>query len=296
MSDQAEAVTDPLDDLANALGEPEEAVEEEQVEGEAQQTEEPEEVAEEEANPTEPQKFRVVVKNPDGADEERELSLEELAQGYMLQSDYTRKTQKIAEQVQTQVAQEVAKTHQAAVDSINQLQALVLQSAAPELQNVDWAGLARTDPAEYVRLQARYMEVQNTLQTLESQKQQSMQQAQLADQQQREQAIAHSAEYLKTAIKGFDGKVYQETLSGGQKHYGFTPQELSQVIDGRMVHVLHDALQWRALQAQKPQAMKKVAEAPKVIKPAAPQPKNRGGELTKRLQSSGRVEDLAAFL
>ncbi|HSX63969.1 MAG TPA: hypothetical protein VLF15_04530, partial [Pseudoxanthomonas sp.] len=60
MSDQAEAVTDPLDDLANALGEPEEAVEEEQVEGEAQQTEQPEEVAEEKANPSEPQKFRVV--------------------------------------------------------------------------------------------------------------------------------------------------------------------------------------------------------------------------------------------
>lgn len=296
MSDQAEAVTDPLDDLANALGEPEEAVEEEQVEAEAQQAEQPEEVAEEEATPSEPQKYRVVVKNPEGVDEERELSLEELAQGYMLQSDYTRKTQKIAEQVQTQVAQEVAKTHQAAVDSINQLQALVLQSAAPELQNVDWAGLARSDPAEYVRLQARYMEVQNVLQTLEGQRQQALQQAQLAEQQQREQAIAHSAEYLKTAIKGFDGKVYQETLSGGQKHYGFTPQELSQVIDGRMVHVLHDALQWRALQAQKPQAMKKVAEAPKVIKPAAPQPKNRGGELTKRLQASGRLEDLAAFL
>jgi hypothetical protein len=41
--------------------------------------------------------------------------------------------------------------------------------------------------------------------------------------------------------------------------------------------------------------MKKVAAAPKVIKPAAPKPNNAKAEATKRLKASGRIEDLANF-
>ena len=79
---------------------------------------------------------------------------------------------------------------------------------------------------------------------------------------------------------------------------GYTEQELSTVADPRLMHALYKAAKWDALQAAKPQAMKKVAEAPKAITPKAPTParQHRNLEAAKRLKQSGRPEDLVNFL
>ena len=87
-----------------------------------------------------------------------------------------------------------------------------------------------------------------------------------------------------------------EKIKTAARSYGISDQELNTVIDPRYVHVLHDAMKWRALQAEKPKAMQKVAEAPKAIKPQAPRPKNPNQSASQRLAKSGRIEDLASFL
>jgi hypothetical protein len=55
-------------------------------------------------------------------------------------------------------------------------------------------------------------------------------------------------------------------------------------------------MSWRQLQAQKPQAMKKVAEAPRSIKPQAPAPKRENQSAAERLKKTGRASELINFL
>jgi hypothetical protein len=297
-ADQGETPVDPEQDFLDALGPADEAPP--PVDAAAEEAaEEAPDVDEDDEAPSEPEKYRVTVKNDAGEDEEQDLSLEELAAGFMLQRDYTRKTQEIAQirqQTQQQYQQAVSQAQQAAFERIEQLQALVMQTAAPELDGVNWAQLAAQDPAEYVRLQARQQQLAQVFNHLEAQKAQHHNQLTQHQQQQRDQAIAQSADYLKREIPGFNAQKYQETLKAGAD-YGFAPDELNNVVDGRMVRVLHDAAQWRALQKAKPAAVKKVQAAPKVIKPSAPQPKPpRLKAAAERLKQNGRVEDLMAFL
>jgi hypothetical protein len=312
MDDQAQQAVE-VEDLAAMLDgdAPETEEEEGQADAEAAEGEEEQQAEDQEEQAAEPERYRVTVKNDRGEDEEKDLSLEELAEGYMLQADYTRKRQADAEQarqLQYQAAQTVAQEQQRVAESIGQLQQLVLQKIAPELANLT-PQLAQTDPGEYVRLQAMQLELNQVMQGLNAQKSAYQQQVEQVEQQQRQQMLQADAAYLKQAVPEFEKPDYSsKLLDFASNTYGVPKEEIAylanrpifkdgRVLDsGRVVQILHDAMQWRTLQQQKPAQMKKVAAAPKVIKPAAPQPKNRGGELTKRLQKSGRVEDLAEFL
>lgn len=298
MNDQADSAVMDMADLADSLNEQEPLPEEDegQPQAAAEEAEEaPDEATEEESQPQEPARHRIKVKNEWGADEEKDLTLEELAQGYMLQSDYTRKTQSIPLQVNQQVSQHVQQLSQQSADQIGQLQQLVYQMVAPELQGLNHQ-LAATDPAEYIRLQALQQQVNGLLSHLDQSKQQAQAQAKFVEQKEREQAIQHSIGYLQSNIPGWSNEKYQQVLEYGAKTYGFGRGELESLVDGRAIHLMHDAMQFRNAQKQVPQQMKKVAAAPKVIQPAAPQPRNNRSDATKRLAKSGRVEDLARLL
>lgn len=306
MSDQAQTAveTDPEQGLLDALGEePSEQVEE---------VAEPEgEQPEEEATEESAQSFKITVKNEAGEDEEKEVSLDELAKGYMLHADYTRKTQAVAQErakVEQEFHQELAKTQQSAVEQITQLQELVIRQAAPELEGVNWVALSIEDPARFVQLQAKQQQLQNTFTALEQHKQSLQQQSEEASNKALEQALKHSDEYLATSIKDFDATKAQTLLQDVQKHVGWSPQDLRAAAKamvqagmapnalGQVLLLAHEAIQFRKLNVSKPQALQKVASAPKVIKPSAPQPKRTNQAASDRLKKFGRVEDLAALL
>jgi hypothetical protein len=312
MSDQANDTAVDLNDLADALDDG--APEEEVIEGQADEQEpqdEEQETEDQEEPASEPERYRVTVKNDRGEDEEKELSLEELAEGYMLQADYTRKRQAEAEQqrqLQYQYSQTVMQQQQQVAESIGQLQQLVLQKVAPELAQLT-PQLAGTDPAEYVRLQALQAEFGQLMQGLNQQRGAHMQQVEQMEAQQRQQMLESDKTYLSQTVPEYGkGDFSSKLLDFATTTYGVPKEEIAylanrpifkdgRVLDsGRVIQILNDAMQWRTLQQQKPAQMKKVAAAPKVIKPAAPQPKHRNAEATKRLKSSGRVSDLAAFL
>lgn len=300
MNDQAEQAVDPQVALLAALDDtPQEEIE--QAEDEAPEVVEPEAVDDEDddESPKVDQKFRVKVKNDAGQDEDRDLTLEELAAGYMLQADATRKTQALAQerkQVQEQYFSAVQQNSQQAQGELRALQQFVVANAAPELQNVNWQQLAAEDPARYVQLQARQQQLGNVLAQIQAQGDSLKQQEAAQLSQQREQTIQDSLSYLSREIPGFNLEKERNGLFDTGRKYGFQDGELSNIVDGRMLHVLRDAQQWRDLQTAKPKAMQKVVEAPKVIRPAAPQPKKSNQAALQRLQQSGRASDLVAFL
>lgn len=308
MSDQAEnAVESPEQGLLEALNEAPEAGEQ-TAEGEAPEGEENEEGEGEEGDegaekpddkPAVDQKFRVKVKNDKGEDEDRDLSLEELAAGYMQSADYTRKTQAVAAEQKAREAEYIKAVHQTtqqAQQQLSALQSLVVQAAAPELQNVNWQQLAAQDPARYVQLQAKQQQLSQVLGVIQHENQRLEQERLQVTEQQREQALRHSLDYLSRELPGVNLEKAAPKLVEAGKKYGFSEAEIRSVVDGRALHLLHDAMQWRELQGNKPGALKKVADAPRVVKPAAPQPKRQNQSSLDRLRKSGRAEELVNFL
>ncbi len=311
MTDQVQTV-DPAADLLAAMGDPQEEIQEEDTEettGEAEETpEEPSEEPKEEEKPI----YRVTVKNEKGEDEERDVPVEELAKGYMLQADYTRKTQEIASHKQNldvQYAKALQEQQSQAVDRINQLQELILAQASPELNGVDWVSLSVQDPAKFVQLQARQQQVNQTWQALEQQKAQHQQAKEQALDQAVGQILQRSDEILGRAIPGLDGTKTAKLLDDVHKSIGWSRADIHTAARalasagmhpgtlGQVLVLAHKAIQFDELQKAKPAALKKVAEAPKVIRPAAQQPKpNVNKAAAERLKQTGRLEDLAKLL
>ena len=308
MTDQVSTV-DPLADLLGSIGEtPDlEPIKDEEEAPKAEATEE----AATDTPPEELPKYLVKIKNDKGVDEEKEISVDELAKGYMLQADYTRKTQEVATQRQkseAQYSQALQEQQSQAVEQIGKLQELVLSQAAPELNGVDWVSLSVQDPARFVQLQAKQQQLNQTWQALESQKAQH-QQAQeqhlagLVD-----QVFKQSDEILSKAIPNLDGEKVGKLLQDVQKSIGWNANDLRAAAQalakgglhpgtlGQVLLLAHKAIQFDQLNTNKPAALKKVADAPKVIRPAAPQPPQTNREAVRRLQKSGSMEDLARLL
>lgn len=311
MTDQVQTV-DPEVDLLAALGDPEE--QEEAAEGDEEVTAESEEKTEGdgEEGAAAPKLHKLVVKNHKDEDEEVEVDEEELKRGYLRQSRFSALTEQYARQEDSrkvQYSQALQAQHSEAVEKLNSMQELVLAQAAPELNGVDWVSLSVQDPAKFVQLQARQQQVQQTWQALEQQKTQHQQAKEQALSQAVDQVLQRSDEILGRAIPGLDGTKTAKLLDDVHKSIGWSRADIHTAAKalasagmhpgtlGQVLVLAHKAIQFDELQKAKPAALKKVAEAPKVIKPSAQQPKpNVNKAAADRLKQTGRLEDLAKLL
>jgi hypothetical protein len=256
-----------------------------------------EEVQEEQVEET--PRYRVKVDN-----EELEVDLDELIKGYSRTSDYTKKTQSLAEQ-RKQVEAERTKIEEAAKlrDTYSQRLQVIEQmlSAQPE---EDLTALKDSDPVGYAIKVAEKMEREKQLSAVRAERE-AVQAKQAAEQQERLKAhLSHEAERLKAAIPDLadevKGEVIRKEIRDYAKSNGWTDQELSQVYDHRAVIALYRAMQFEKLQKAKPAVQKKVAEAPKALKPGVGSQRidkdsEMAKKLSKQLKQSGRTRDAAAI-
>jgi len=222
----------------------------------------------------------------------------ELKGALMKNADYTQKTQEVAEQ---------RKSVEERVELLNQRESLMsatfdkavelrdIQNKLSQYEQIDWQNLVDADPVQATKLNLAYQQLQREAQQKYGELQQAQSQAQNLSEQTRQKFIAEEQTKLKARLPNFDMKVAEKIKSVG-KEYGLTDNELNSVVDSRYVHILHDAMKWRSLQAEKPAAMKKVTEAPKAITPQVARSKQSNQAAFDRLKKSGRVEDLAALL
>jgi hypothetical protein len=220
-------------------------------------------------------KLKLPLKN--GAEEwEQEVSLEDLRLGYMRQDDYQRKTQEVSQQrarSQEEVRQATSTLRQQAIAELSTYEQALFGLVAPQFKNVDMNRLAAENPAEWAQLRQTQENFNAILYQLRTQKQQ-LEQASTAEQQQsRAQAVAQATDELQRVIPNWGPELDQALAKMATSDYGFRPEELAQgyvpIADARVMRMAHDAYQWRQLQSQKPVATKRVAEAPKVLKPGA---------------------------
>lgn len=215
-----------------------------------------------------------------------------------LKADYTRKTQSIAEM--RRQAEETAKATQmqaelVAVSATKVVELREVLRQIEQIEAIDFNALADQDPQQAIRLQAAHTRLLAQKEAKQREVFESQQQSQALTAQERQRALANAAEELKKALPDFTPQMAQ-AIRENTKAYGFTDAELENVTDHRLVLALRDAMAWRQLQAKKPEAMKKVAEAPKVIKPQAPAPKRENKSAAERLRTTGRPAELINFL
>jgi hypothetical protein len=231
--------------------------------------------------------------------EKVKVSKDEAKNGYLRQQDYTQKAQNLArerQESQAHIQQQFAQVQQFSTE-IGQL--TNLDATLSQYQNVDWQALRETDPLSYSTHLAEYNDMRarrgEMVQAIGSKQQQFAQMQAQQFQQQTQEAQT----YLAAKIPGF-GKEHLEQMKSFGTAHGFTPEELGNVSDKRMLEVLWKAAQFDKSQATTQKAVKAVAALPtKANKPApASKPANEVNidKQVKRVQQTGSLKDFGALL
>lgn len=289
-----EEQTEEVEEVEETETEPEveEEVEAEEEVEEESEVEEPEEVEEE-------QTFTIKA-----AGEEKKVTLDELKKSYQLGSDYTKKTQEVAEQrkVIEQEAKAIIEARKVRDEYSQKLQEveqfLIGTNDTPE----DLSVMKENDPVGYAVKVAEMTEKKEQLQAIQAEKNRLAQEQQADNQAKMQKFVEQEQIKLAESLPEFSDKTKGEQIRNDIRSYGkkvgFTDEELSQVYDSRHVLVLHKAAQYDKLMAGKAGVKKKVAKAPKTVKSGAKVKQNVTDiqkKQLKRLQQTGSARDAAAI-
>jgi hypothetical protein len=245
----------------------------------------------------EPQRFKVKVDN-----EEIEVTLEELQQGYSRTKDYTKKTQALAE-TRKAVEAEKARIEEAKQlrDTYAQRLQVIEQMLSQPSDNENLAELKESDPIGYAIKVAERAEREKQLQAVQAEKQRIAQQQEADRQQALQSHLQQEAVKLKEMIPEFrdeaKAEIARKDIRNYAKSVGFSDEELSQVYDSRAVKTLYNAMMYEKLMKGKTDAVKKVQSAPKVLKAGNGGQLNAENDAAKRqmqkLKQSGKKSDAA---
>jgi hypothetical protein len=258
------------------------------------------EQSESEEDTQEEEKPSIFTVKVDGKDVE--VTLDELQKGYSRTQDYTRKTQQVAEmrkQTETELTAIRAEREQYA----QLLGALSEQVKAAAEPKIDWDRLYQEDPIEYVRQREVMRENREKAAAIQAEQQRL---AEIAQREQMQQLQAHKAKQAQALLEAIPSwkdaaKAKAEKtmlIEFGQK-MGFTPQELGNIYDHRVVLALRKAALYDQMQAKR-QGIKPVTNnGPKPAKPGAAGRVSQMSDAVRakqRLAKTGRVDDAASAI
>ena len=242
---------------------------------------------------------RFVVK---AAGEEREVTLQELIEGYQKGTDYHKKTNALAEQRKA-VEAEKAAVEQAkqARDAYAERLKVMDQFLSQQMQGEDIESLKETDPIAYAVKVAEMTRQEKQLQQLRAEQQRIAREQQAEQEVHMERRIAEEAQKVANAIPDYadpkKGEKVRSDLRAFAKSIGYSDAELASATDSRAVVTLWMAAQYQKLQQSKPGVTKKVTEAPKLLKPGTATGKTIQSEAAKqdfaRLKKTGSRQDAA---
>lgn len=237
------------------------------------------------------------------AGEEREVTLNELIKSYQLGTDYTKKSQAVAEErkaveAERQAVQEAKQMR----DTYAQRLEMIEQMLVPQQQEENLEYLKETDPIGYSVKVAEMIQRDKQLAAVQAERHRINQQQEQDRQAQMQSVVAEEMQKLSSYIPEFTdpakGEAIRNDIRAFGKQIGFSDNELAAVYDSRAVLTLYKAMQYDKLVASKPAITKKVNEAPKAIKSGVSKPRDSSAEEIKKLKararSSGSVRDAAS--
>ena len=247
--------------------------------------------------------------------EEQEVTLGDLRSRHMMESDYRRKTAELADQRRAFETEQEGKAKQLQ-ESLQQAQKLseVMESQLlKEYNAVNWAELRQYDPGEFAAKHAEFNNRYNEIQRTKSQAvadleaQQKTQAEKLAEM--RKESHKKNLELISAEFADFADPVKRPVsvakLTEYLKSEGFSESDIgdlsNEAPDVRLMRVFQKALKYDALEKQaKPEAKRKVENAPKMQKPGTHQSKGdlkaqRKSEIRKELKKKGDIKSAAKF-
>jgi hypothetical protein len=238
------------------------------------------------------------------AGEEKQVTLDELKKSYQLGSDYTKKTQELAEQrkvIETE-AKAIIEARQVRDEYSQRLQAVEQFLTGTNDSQEDLTSMKENDPIGYAVRVAEMTEKKEQLQLIRAEQSRIAQQQQADRNQQMQKFIQQEAAKLTEVLPEFSDKTKGEQIRNEIRNYGkqigFTDEELGSVYDSRHVLTLHKAMMYDKLVKSKPGMKKKVSEAPRMAKNGAKVKESVTDKTKKqmqRLRQTGSARDAAAI-
>lgn len=231
---------------------------------------------------------------------EEQIPLSELKNGHLRMSDYTRKTQEVAEQ---------RKALDSDLQSVKQereyyskiLPALEAEYKALQAQEPDWDEFYRVDPIEASRQERAWRARADRLYAMKVEQERVKQQEKQDQEKKLAEDVARERQILfEENPQWRDSKKWNADLQRivtYAKGKGYSDEDLAQVYDRRMISILNDAASYKELLSKKPQPVQGKApkSAPAGSSSTAPTPRTEISRVKQRLAKSGRVQDAAAF-
>lgn len=277
---------------------PEQELEANNSEAESEEYEDSEVEQEDNSDEQEAQTYRIKA-----AGEEKDVTLDELIKSYQLGTDYTRKSQAVAEErkaveAERNAIQEAKQIRDTYAERLQIIEQMLNQPQQEE--NLEY--LKETDPIGYAVKVAEMSQNEKQLMQVRAERERISQQQEYDRQEQLRYKINEEAQKLVAALPEYADPVKGDAIRKDVRTYGkqagFSDDELANVYDSRAVLTLWKAMQFDKLQASKPGITKKVNDAPRTMKSGVTMPRDSNGDELKKLKArakqSGRVADAAA--
>jgi hypothetical protein len=226
------------------------------------------------------------------------ITLKEALEGYQRNSDYTRKTQALKQEVQTfaQERQQVEVEKQQYGQLINALHQQ-LQQFAPQEPN--WEQLHRDDPLNFPIVEKQWRDYKERVAATGAERERMAHMASQQEQAQLQHMVERGREYLFNKVPEWkDAQKWNEARSRlrdyGQK-VGYTDEELGAAYDPRAILVLDKARRYDAMMANRPKPDQSAGPKPMRSGTIANTPRaaTEVSRAKDRLSRTGSVDDAA---
>ena len=159
-----------------------------------------------------------------------------------------------------------------------------------EFRQVDWNGLAASDPASYVQLQRMYNDRMAAVQGIQQGIARQVQMMQQQRAQEEAQRLHTEFDAVLPEIKamvgaGFEGKKFAGEVADYLAKQGFPAEAINGISRGHELKTVVKAMLYDKLASQRAKAATKVAEAPKVTAPRGTAKDSSGNDRLKKAMS-----------
>ena len=243
-------------------------------------------------------------------DQELEVSLDELKDGYFRQQDYTRKTKDLSENRKSvdELKNSLTRENEEAKIKRDQYekQLQVLEQHLKTTENkVDLDVLYQEDPAEYVRQKAEIDRRKEFLETTKREQEKIRLEKQKEHERNYNAYLEREKKLLAEKLPIYSdkekGPEFVKNLTNFAKEIGYSDQEISMLVDHRAVLMLANAYRYNKLKKANAKN-KKVTRTPKVVSSSS-QKFVEDADAVKRIRSkkavlkkSGKVRDAVSIL
>jgi len=186
----------------------------------------------------------------------------------LMQADYTRKTQGVAEQRRQweERASALQAQEKAQSEHLTDIAKVVaLNDALAQFEKADWPAIRAKDAGVAQDLWLQYQQTRDARDKAVQALQQKVSEKQLETQRETAKRIEEGRAQLARDIKDWSPELAGKLNSFATSEFGFTAQELGQVSDPRIVRLLHAA--YLGKQSQTKQAATKTAAVAQAAKP-----------------------------